>query len=257
MEHNEYRMMFCMEQSYWWFLGKQHLVREQLNALFCSVSEPKKILDIGSGTGIVLRVLDEFGEAYGTDVSLEAIRFLKSRDLNRVVCADADRPLPFKDHSFALITCLDVLEHLEHDSPLLKEMLRACHKGGHVLITVPAFMFLWSPHDVALHHKRRYTLKQMRQLLEPLGCRILVASYFNSLLSIPILITRKLKGLFSKNDHARSDFFLNLPSLLNRMFAFLFKLEISLLRVLRFPFGVSILVVLENSTNHAAEAKPK
>jgi hypothetical protein len=131
------------------------------------------------------------------------------------------------------------------------------NKGGRILITVPAFMFLWSPHDVALHHKRRYTLKQMRKLLEPLGCRILVASYFNSLLSIPILITRKLKGLFSKKDHARSDFFLNLPSLLNRMFAFLFKLEISLLRVLRFPFGVSILVVLENSTNHAAEAKPK
>jgi len=85
----------------------------------------------------------------------------------------------------------------------------------------------------------------MIRLLKPLGCRILVASYFNFLLSLPILITRRMKGFFAGNDRAHSDFSLDLPPGMNRFLACLFKLEISLLRVLRYPFGVSILVVMK------------
>src|SRR5512143_238479 len=104
METDEYRVMYRLEQSYWWFLGKQHLVRDQLRRLLPVPLAQQRILDIGSGTGIILKLLDGFGEAYGTDVSMEAIEFLKKRNLNRVVCADADSPLPFKDRSFSFIT---------------------------------------------------------------------------------------------------------------------------------------------------------
>ncbi len=95
----------------------------------------------------------------------------------------------------------------------------------------------------------------MLESLGHLNCKILAASYFNFLFSIPILVMRKLKNHFSKKGHAQSDFFLNLPWVLNQVFAVLFKLEISLLRFLRYPFGISILVVLERSHDYATEAK--
>ena len=257
METDEYRIMYRLEQSYWWFLGKQHLVRDQLRRLLPVQLAQQRILDIGSGTGIILKILNGFGIAYGTDLSPEAIVFLKKRDLPRIVCADADRCLPFKDGSFSLITCLDVMEHLDHDLDLLKEMLRVCREGGRILITVPAFDLFWSPHDVALHHKRRYTRKRMLQAVSLLNCKVMAVSYFNLLFSIPVLITRKLRSLAARDGQAQSDFFLNLPSFLNRVFALLFKLEISLLRHLRYPFGISLLLVIEKGGEHGLQAKKR
>jgi SAM-dependent methyltransferase len=255
METDEYRMMYSLEQSYWWFLGKQHLVREHLKRHFSSPSNRKRILDIGSGTGIILKLLGEFGEAYGSEVSMQAIEFLKKRELSRVVRSDANEPLPFKDCSFSFVTCLDVLEHLDRDLDVLKEILRVCEEGGRVLVTVPAFMLFWSLHDVALHHKRRYTLKRLIHSTKHLNCKIVSASYYNVLFSLPILVTRKLKAFFSKQGHAQSDFFLNLPAFLNRAFAILFKVEISLLRLIRYPLGISLVLVLEKADEHAAEGK--
>jgi SAM-dependent methyltransferase len=255
MENEEYRIMYRLEQSYWWFLGKQHLVKDQLSRFPQGVCGQQRMLDIGSGTGIILKSLNDFGTAYGTDVSWEAIDFLKKRDLPRIVCADANRPLPFKDHCFSVVTCLDVLEHLDHDLKLLEEMLRVCHDGGRIVITVPAFRLFWSPHDVALHHKRRYTRKEMLESVRPLNCKVLAASYYNFLFSIPILAVRKVKALVSKKDHAQSDFFLNLPGILNRVFTLLFKAEISLLRFLRYPFGISLLLILEKAGGRKVEAK--
>jgi SAM-dependent methyltransferase len=255
MENEEYRIMYRLEQSYWWFLGKQHLVKDQLSRLLGGTNRQQRILDIGSGTGIVLKSLNDFGTAYGTDVSWEAIDFLKKRDLPRIVCADANRPLPFKDQSFSVVTCLDVLEHLDDDLDLLKEMLRVCHEGARILITVPAFYLFWSPHDVALHHRRRYTRKEILESIRRLNCNVLAVSYYNFLFSIPILVIRKGKALFSKKDHAQSDFFLNLPDIVNRVFAILFKAEISLLRFLRYPFGISLLLILEKAGGRKVEAK--
>jgi SAM-dependent methyltransferase len=255
MENEEYRIMYHLEQSYWWFLGKQHLVKDQLCRLLGGTNRHRRILDIGSGTGIILRSLNDFGAAYGTDLSWEAIDFLKRRDLARIVRADANHPLPFKDHSFSVVTCLDVLEHLDHDLDLLEEMLRVCKVGALILITVPAFHLFWSPHDVALHHKRRYTRKEMLESVRHLNCKVLAVSYYNFFFSIPILFTRKVKSLFSKKDHAQSDFFLNLPRVLNRAFTLLFKAEISLLRFLRYPFGISLLLILEKVGSPDAEAR--
>jgi ubiquinone/menaquinone biosynthesis C-methylase UbiE len=254
MENEEYRIMYHLEQSYWWFLGKQHLVKDQLCRLVGNNNRQRRILDIGSGTGIILKSLNDFGVAYGTDVSWEAIDFLKRRDLTRIVRADANHPLPFKDHSFSVVTCLDVLEHLDHDLDLLEEMLRVCKVGALILITVPAFHLFWSPHDVALHHKRRYTRKEILESIRRLDCNVLAVSYYNFLFSIPILVTRKVKSLFSKKDSAHSDFFLNLPDIVNRVFAILFKAEISLLRFLRYPFGISLLLILEKVGSPNVEA---
>jgi ubiquinone/menaquinone biosynthesis C-methylase UbiE len=244
MERSEYEVMFRLERSYWWFTGKQFLVREQLRPLLSMTGRDQRILDIGSGTGIILKVLEEFGQAVGMEMSQEAIRFLKRRSLKHVVRSDAEQALPFKNNSFSLITCLDVLEHLDRDQSLLNEMLRVCQEGGHVLVTVPAFNLLWSPHDVVLHHRRRYTRTGLLGQVRTLDCQVIKASYYNFMLSLPILAVRKLKALFSEKGKSQSDFFINLPEVLNRSLSILYKLEILGLRLFHYPYGVSLLLVL-------------
>lgn len=247
MERSEYSVMYRLENSYWWFTGKQFLVREQLRPLLTAFDRNRRILDIGSGTGIILKILEGFGQAVGVEMSREAIQFLKRRSLRQVVCSDAEQTLPFKDNSFSMVTCLDVLEHLDRDKALLEEMLRVCQEGGHLLVTVPAFKLLWSPHDVVLHHRRRYTLTGLLSRVSELDAEVIKASYYNSMLSLPILAIRKLRSLFSEKGKGQSDFFIDLPEMLNRSLSALYRLEILGLRLFRYPYGVSLLLVLRKS----------
>ena len=245
MEHSEYGVMYRLEQSYWWFVGKQFLVRDQVRLLLSNRGPKQRILDIGSGTGIILKILEEVGEAFGMEMSREAIQFLKKRSLKHIVRSDADQALPFKDASFSLITCLDVLEHLDRDTALLKEMLRVCREGGYVVATVPAFNRMWSPHDSALHHRRRYTRTGLLRRVSGLNCQVIKAGYYNFMLALPILAVRKLRSLFSEKGKGQSDFFIDLPEVVNRPLSAVFKLEILGLRILRYPYGVSLLLVLQ------------
>ena len=254
MERSEYGVMYRLEQSYWWFVGKQFLVKEQVERLLSKRGPGILILDIGSGTGIVLKMLEQFGQAFGMEMSPEAIQFLNKRNLKRIVCSDAEQVLPFKNDSFSLVTCLDVLEHLDRDKELLAEMIRVCEEGGHVLVTVPAFNRLWSPHDSALHHRRRYTRTRLLGLLNGLNARVLKASYYNFILSLPILAVRKLRSLFSEKGKGQSDFFIDLPEGLNRSLSALYKLEILGLRILRYPYGVSLLVLLRKPYRERKDA---
>jgi len=245
MEKDEYRRMHDIEQSYWWFVGKQFLVKTVLEGLCVDGYKGGRILDIGCGTGIVLELLEDFGVPSGMELSSEAIRFLRQRNLNCVVQTDANQTIPFRDNAFSAVTCLDLLEHIDNDLPLLKEMYRVCRPGGHVIITVPAFQTLWSPHDVALHHKRRYTKQQMLSMIRQLNWRVIKCSYYNTLLFCPILGMRALKNCQSRHKSARSDFFIGLPAWLNRTLSLLFLSEIFLLKYLNLPFGVSLLFILQ------------
>ena len=247
MEKNEYRVMHDIEQSYWWFVGKQFLVKTLLKGFSPRGLGHEKILDIGCGTGIVLKLLENFGEAYGMELSSEAIRFLRKRYLNLVVRSDASQSLPFKNDTFSVITCLDVLEHLDNDFNLLREMMRVCKPRGHIVVTVPAFEFLWSPHDVALHHKRRYTKRKTVGAIRRLNWKVVKCSYYNTILFPPILAVRKLKPLLSNKQNVQSDFFMPLPRWLNSILILLFISEIRCLQFLNFPFGVSLLLILQKA----------
>jgi ubiquinone/menaquinone biosynthesis C-methylase UbiE len=243
MEHSEYRIMFDLENSYWWFLGKQFLVKNTLKTLGFDESKVERILDLGSGTGMILKVLEDYGVCYGTEISQTAINFLRERELNRVIRADVNGPLPFKDNSFSLITCLDVLEHLEKDGELLVEMFRVCKPGGYVFVTVPAFNFFWSPHDTALHHRRRYVRRQLLGHIRSLKGKVIKVSYYNMFLSLPIAVVRKLKTWHGGPKEGRSDFFLFLPGAVNKALSVIFKLEIFFLNYINYPFGVSLLMI--------------
>ncbi len=247
MEKDEYKMMHDIEQSYWWFVGKQFLVKSILERYSLNRLKNDQLLDIGCGTGAILKLLQNYGIAYGVELSTNAIRFLKRRDLNLVVRSDASQSIPFKENTFSAITCLDVLEHLDNDFTLLNEMVRVCKPGGHIVLTVPAFSVLWSPHDAALHHRRRYTREQMLKKACRLNCTVLKSSYYNTALILPILVARKLKLFFSNKQNVRSDFFIHIPRLINALLTLLFVSEIRCLQFLNFPFGVSLFLVLQKS----------
>ena len=244
MEEKEYRIMYDFERTYWWFRGKQFLIdvflKKHLNR-----SKDNKLLDIGSGTGIILELMKKHGVGYGVELSTAGIKLLKQRILNLIVQSDANQPMPFKNDVFSAITCLDVLEHLENDFGLLKEMVRICKPGGVIIITVPAMRFLWSIHDEALHHKRRYTRKQLLNQIEPLFCTVSKASYFNSSLFLPITVVRKIKSLFKEGKALKSDLFIALPKWLNRSLYFWYLTELNCLRFANIPFGISVLLIIQ------------
>ncbi len=244
MEKNEYRIMHDIERTYWWFRGKQFLIDVFLKR-YLSESKDNKLLDIGCGTGIILELMKKHGSGYGIELSALGIKMLKQKNLNLLVQSDANRPMPFKDDVFSAITCLDVLEHLDSDFELLKEMVRICKPGGVIVITVPAMRFLWSIHDEALHHKRRYTKKQLLNRIGALNCTVVKSSYFNSCLFFPIAFVRLMKSLFRDGKVVKSDFFMALPKWLNRTLYFFYSTELNCLRFTTIPFGLSVLLIVQ------------
>ncbi len=245
MEAYEYAVMRDLESNYWWFRGKRFLIGMLLEAYFRDDGS-KKALDVGAGTGSILELLAEYGPAYGIELSETALDIMRQRGVTSVVRSDAEEPIPFKSNIFSVVTCFDVLEHLENDTGLMKEMIRVCEPGGHILVTVPAMPFLWSRHDDALHHKRRYSRKKLLERISYLDCIVTRATYYNMSLFFPIAAVRALKNMTGTGrGKPESDFFLQIPGWLNKILYLWFVTELSYLKIIDFPFGLSILVVIE------------
>jgi SAM-dependent methyltransferase len=143
--------------------------------------------------------------------------------------------------AYAVVTMLDVLEHLEDDVAALREVARILRPGGIVLITVPAFSFLWSRHDELAHHYRRYRRFELCRRLREAGLEPQFVSYFNFFLFPAIALVRlATKALGIRKEG--SDFAAT-PVLLNGVLGALFGAERFLLRFMPLPFGVSVLAV--------------
>lgn len=241
MNKDEYQKMYNLENSYWWHVGRQSVISSLLN-LCLSKKENLKILDIGCGTGANFKILEKFGKVTGVDSSKEALKFCHKRGFNNVRLGKAER-LDFKNESFDLISALDVLEHLEDDQKALREFYRVLKKGGQVLITVPAYRFLWSEHDEALHHRRRYMASDLHRRLNNAGFSVLKRSYVVSF-SFPAIFAYKLfRGLFPKSLDSPKTSYIILPKAINNFLILLLKLEAFLLKYIDFPIGTSIVSV--------------
>lgn len=248
MEKNEYKTMYNLEKDYWWFVGKQKIVNLFLMQYFRrKIKTASPILDIGCGTGKTLNTLNKFGKGFGIEISKEALIFLKYNKTPRIIQTDVNGNLPIKNNTFSAVTCLDVLEHVENDDELIAEILRVCKYNGHILITVPAFNLLWSRHDVSLHHKRRYRIDQLIEMFSNYDVEIVKSSYFNFLLFVPILLFRKLSPLFYKNPKTNSDLNFMLPKWVNETLKTIYLFEIFLLKKLRYPFGVSLMIIIKKN----------
>jgi SAM-dependent methyltransferase len=249
MQQHTYAIMRRVEESHWWFVGRRRIIQSFLERVcrdltavqkeICGPGSPLKILDVGCGTGANLEMLSQFGVAGGVDVSEEALSFCKARGLANVKQGAAEA-LPYDDHSFDLVTGLDVVEHLDDDLTGLKEMRRVLIRNGRALLFVPAFMFLWGVQDDISNHRRRYTLKGLKRVLRQAGFEVERATYANISFFAPILLGR----LFMRATRLRPESENNITiGFLNGAMGKLLGAERGPLRYLNFPFGVSIICV--------------
>jgi SAM-dependent methyltransferase len=243
MEKQEYFKHYTLEQEHWWFAGRREII---LGALRSLELQPARalLLDVGCGTGLNLKILKNFGEAYGFDLQPEAIDFCRQRGLRQIVRADAQN-IPFRDGLFDVVLFLDVLYHrnIASDLAALRDAHRVLKKGGRVLLTDSAFRFLWSRHDLAVHARERYTRRRLKERLERAGFQVTEAGYFQFFLFPPLVMSRLWHRLKREKAPAPVSDLRPLTGALNSALFFIFRAEAFLLRHIRFPFGSSLLCV--------------
>ncbi len=188
----------------WWIRGRRVLVRSALKK-HRSLSAAEIVGDLGCGAGGMFEVLKEFGTVAGIDISPLAAELCRARGYSGVAMGSLES-LPLKGSSLGMISMTDVLEHVEADGKALQECARTLKPGGLLLITVPAYRWLYAEHDKALGHFRRYTRQQIRQLLQGSGFQVERVTYFNMFL-LPLAIIHRLKSKVIRGSTPRADTF--------------------------------------------------
>jgi SAM-dependent methyltransferase len=242
MEERFYEEYTRIQDEHWWFAGRRRIIGSVLSRrLPPSGDGGVRILDVGCGTGTNLTELSRFGRVEGVDTESAAVEFCRSRGWS--VGLSAGVGLPFDDGSFEVVTLLDVIEHVDEDRALLAEARRVLAPNGIVLITVPAYNWMWGRQDEIAHHKRRYTRGRLARALTGAGLEPLQLSYFNTLLFPPIAVIRLLRRLRPQAAETISDFEVNPSGSLNGPLARIFGFEGWLLNRVRLPFGVSLIAI--------------
>ncbi len=239
MDHM-YPVMRRIEETHWWYLGRRRILSQFVADAVKDVKDRRPlILDVGCGTGGNVVMLNEHGEAYGIDVSQDAVDYCHERGLDCVELGAADE-LPFEDGKFDLVTALDVVEHLDDDLGALKEFRRVLRPGGKILIFVPTFMFLWGVQDELSHHRRRYRMPQLTKIVRAAGFEVERSTYANITFFLPTLAGRVIMRMFDIKVETEANIGF---SALNKPQARLLGSERHWLRHFNIPFGVSGLCV--------------
>lgn len=239
MQPETYREMAQVQDHHWWFAAR----RKILAAVIGRLRPPPRaeILEIGCGTGGNLAMLAGFGQLHAMEYDDVARGIAESLGVCPVLAGGLPEPVPFDDGRFDLVCLLDVLEHIADDEAALRRAGRLLKPAGRLLVTVPAYAWLWSGHDQAHHHHRRYTAEMLRLRAEAAGLTVSRLGYFNSLL-FPLIaairILQKMTGRDGGSDAA-------LPSApVNALLAGLFGCERHIVPRALFPFGTSVMAVL-------------
>jgi SAM-dependent methyltransferase len=232
------------EKTYWWHLGRLRIIESYLKRIHKEPSKTK-ILNVGCGTGGTIDMLEGFGTVDNVDISDDAIDFMKQRGYKRITKVD-DIELPFKDKTYDIVGAFDVLEHIEDEVGALREWGRILKDDGAIVITVPAYQWLWTEHDVSLHHKRRYTTKRLAAAAAEAGLKPEKKSYA-IVFSLPLVVGFRFlnKVLGRKTDSETS--YVNVPEWANNLFTKLLYGEAKLHGKIRFPFGTSVVTVLRKA----------
>jgi SAM-dependent methyltransferase len=245
VEKIEYERMRQVEDRYWWFVSRRRMARRLLREF---APDAREVLDVGCGAGAFLAELPGGLIGTGLDFSEESIRLCRERGLPRLVQASAEA-MPLPDAAFDAVVSLDTLEHVADDGAAAREIARVLRPGGAAILNVPAFPWLWGPHDVALHHHRRYTASSFRSLLEGAGLRIELLSYGIFFL-FPLVAVIRLGDRVSRRRPEVS--LPGAPGPLNSGLILLQDAETWLMRRLPLPWGSSVVAVVRRPAEPGA-----
>lgn len=242
--------MLAADATHWWYRGRRCVVGSVLDHTVVPGGFPRA-LDAGCGSGRTLDLLRGYGKPVGIDVDGHSVQVAIARGHD--VHEASVLSLPFGDGVFGLVTCLDVLEHLDDDLAALRELRRVTAPGGALVVTVPAYQALWSAHDERNLHRRRYRARRLAGVAESAGWVVERQTYFNSLLLAPAALVR-LAERVRAGDPESSDLD-RTPARLDALLEKPMRLEAWLIRRgLRLPAGLSALAVLRNARPALASA---
>jgi SAM-dependent methyltransferase len=237
MERVVYQQMAELDDRHWWYRARRRILAELIRREV-RLPADARILEIGCGTGHNLQMLSGFGHVDGLELDDEAAALSEKR-LGRGIIRS---PLPELDgvsNDYDLIGAFDVIEHIEDDRAALAAIATKLKSGGKFMMTVPAHPWMWTAHDVANHHKRRYSKRSLRALVEGSPMRLEKIGYFNSLLFPVAVAERTVSKLRGKDD---GDVSLP-PAPLNRTLEAVFASERYLVGRLPLPPGLSLFAV--------------
>lgn len=239
MENQLFDEMYKVESQHWWFVARRKIIANVIRDL--KLGKDARILDAGCGNGDNLEMLSKVGQLAAIERDENALAKAKKRCIGEVVKGELPDNLPATiNKENDLIVLLDVLEHIDDDQESLSILSGLARNSGTLLVTVPAYQFLWTVHDELHHHKRRYTTKELKKIIERNGWKVEYISYFNTFLFPLALIDRVRQKIFpSSNQHE-----LNMPNgFINSLFEKIFSMESNFIGKFSLPFGLSIIVI--------------
>ena len=242
MERIIYDRMAELDEVHWWYRARRRILASLIRRRI-SLPRDARILEIGCGTGHNVLMLREFGAVDAVEIDADA-RAVASKRLGQTV---GDAPLPdlpgIAEGAYDLVALLDVLEHVEDDRAALKSIARRLKPGGKILLTVPAHPWMWSAHDVANHHHRRYTKKSFTAAIREAGLKIEMMSWFNSLL-FPLAAAARIAGRITRKEDSDDA----LPAKpVNSLFEAIFGLERYAVGRMPLPPGVSLVAIVSRN----------
>lgn len=244
MEKALYREMYEMEAAHWWFVARRRIILHLLKRYLEVTGSPPRILDLGCGTGSMLQALETIGEPTGMDVSPEALAFASLRTGALLVEGTVPEDLEKLGNGYDAVLMLDLLEHLDRDREAVRAAAGLLRKGGILVITVPAHQWLYSPRDEFHHHRRRYTLEQVRGLVRDAGLVEEFTSYYNSAL-FPFAAAQRIWARLRRVPPGPD---LRKPGdTLNSLLEWVFASERHLLGRIPLPLGLSVISVARKS----------
>lgn len=242
MNKQYYKDYYRYERAHWWFCARRHILHTYI-AKNVAVQGKLNIINIGAATGASSEMLLQFGDVTSTEYDTDCIDFVKDK-LNFPIQQADITALQFADATFDVVCAFDVIEHVADDALAFKELVRVCKPNGHILITVPAFMTLWSEHDEINHHFRRYEVSELEALAGTQPVQKVFTSYFNARLYPLIAAVRRMSRMRPKKvkTELHSDFEKFNPGVVNNLFYNIMAGEANRLQKRQaFKKGVSIL----------------
>jgi SAM-dependent methyltransferase len=190
------------EDRHWWYQGRRHVLERAIARL--GLPKQARILDAGCGSGRNMVELARYGAVNGVELSPTSVRLARERRVGEVIEGSV-MEVPFDDASFDLVVSLDVIEHLSDDTGAFAELRRIVAPGGALLVTVPAYQWLWSSHDEMNHHHRRYSRRTLLAAAEATGWRCERTTHFNALLLPIAILVRMLDRIKPKTTESPPD----------------------------------------------------
>lgn len=238
MERVIYERMAELDELHWWYRAR----REVLEALIrraISLPGQARILEVGCGTGHNIKMLETFGSVDGVEIDPE-VRAVAEARLGRKI---ASAPLPelkgIERAAYDFVAALDVVEHVDDDHSAIAALGSCLKSGGSLLVTVPAHQWMWSAHDELNHHKRRYSLQELRRLIEQSPLELKSIGYFNSLL-FPLAVGARLAARVTGGGGGDDKL---PPKPVNYLFERCFAAERRLIGTVPLPPGLSLFAI--------------